>query len=98
MYRGRIVEEGLTADILDHPHHPYTSHLIAARPRVGRRRDKAWMTGAEEDPAAIEIAFGRLDKRCVYAERCSRSLERCRTEKPQLIAQRTSKLACFNPL
>ena len=54
MYRGRIVEEGAAAAILDHPRHPYTSHLIAARPRVGRRRDDAGMTGLEEDPAAIE--------------------------------------------
>ena len=54
MYRGRIVEEGAAAAVLDQPRHPYTSHLIAARPRVGRRRDAAGMTGPEEDPAAIE--------------------------------------------
>jgi ABC-type glutathione transport system ATPase component len=38
MYNGRIVEEGQTDALLDRPRHPYTNHLIAARPRVGRRR------------------------------------------------------------
>jgi oligopeptide/dipeptide ABC transporter ATP-binding protein len=98
MYRGRIVEEGLAADILDHPRHPYTSHLIAARPRVGRRRDSTDTTGPDEDPAAIALAPGKLDDRCVYSERCSRALDRCHVEKPQLISQGTTKIACYNPL
>jgi ABC-type glutathione transport system ATPase component len=38
MYEGRIVEEGATDVLLDHPRHPYTAHLIAARPRISTRR------------------------------------------------------------
>jgi peptide/nickel transport system ATP-binding protein len=34
MYQGRIVERGLTADIVNRPQHPYTRQLIAAVPRV----------------------------------------------------------------
>jgi peptide/nickel transport system ATP-binding protein len=34
MYQGRIVERGLTADIVNRPAHPYTRQLIAAVPRV----------------------------------------------------------------
>lgn len=40
MYAGRIVESGATADILDHPRHPYTVGLIGSVPsnaRAGRR-------------------------------------------------------------
>lgn len=32
MYRGEIVEQGSTAEILDHPSHPYTRHLRASIP------------------------------------------------------------------
>jgi oligopeptide/dipeptide ABC transporter ATP-binding protein len=98
MYRGRIVEEGPAADILDRPRHPYTSHLIAARPRVGQRSDGAATSGADEDPAAIALASVKLDSRCVYAERCDRVLDRCYVEKPLLAAQGRTKLACYNPL
>jgi oligopeptide/dipeptide ABC transporter ATP-binding protein len=98
MYRGRIVEEGLAADILDHPHHPYTGHLIAARPRVGQRRTDAGTTVREKDPAAIALTPGELDRRCIYAERCSRALDRCYVEKPELTSRGTTKLACHNPL
>src|SRR5262245_7496827 len=80
MYRGRIVEEGAAAAVLDQPRHPYTSHLIAARPRVGRRRAAVTAVGAEDDPAAIG-ASSTVANRCVYMERCARALDRCRVEK-----------------
>jgi peptide/nickel transport system ATP-binding protein len=34
MYQGRLVEQGLTEDIVNRPAHPYTQKLIAAVPRV----------------------------------------------------------------
>jgi oligopeptide/dipeptide ABC transporter ATP-binding protein len=97
MYRGRIVEEGPASDILDRPRHPYTNLLIAARPRVGQHRQASRTTGPEEDLAAIDLAPDNLSTRCLYAERCSRALDRCRMERPPLIAHGTTKLACFNP-
>ena len=38
MHSGRILERGLTADLLRAPTHPYTQGLIAARPRLGLPR------------------------------------------------------------
>jgi oligopeptide/dipeptide ABC transporter ATP-binding protein len=98
MYRGRIVEEGKAAAVLNHPRHPYTGHLIAARPRLGRRRETIGTAGPDEDPAAVGLAPGSLDWRCVYVERCGHALDRCRVEKPPLVPAGTTKFACFNPL
>jgi peptide/nickel transport system ATP-binding protein len=39
MYLGRIVEHGLTAEVLSNPQHPYTHDLLAAMP--GTRLDEA---------------------------------------------------------
>jgi peptide/nickel transport system ATP-binding protein len=32
MHKGRIVEQGETRDILEHPKDPYTRDLLASRP------------------------------------------------------------------
>ena len=52
MYRGRIVEQGPTEDILRHPKHPYTRALIDCIPRLGSK-DKRLKT---IDHAAIPAA------------------------------------------
>ena len=38
MFRGKIVEEGLTAEVLGHPQHPYTKALIGCIPQLGQHR------------------------------------------------------------
>jgi oligopeptide/dipeptide ABC transporter ATP-binding protein len=96
MYRGRVVEEGAAEAVLDRPRHPYTAHLISARPRVGVRRQLAPAGEAEFDPAAIEAAGP--GHRCVYAERCPRRIDRCIREKPELAPDRQTRVACFNPI
>jgi ABC-type dipeptide/oligopeptide/nickel transport system ATPase component len=38
MFRGRIVEEGRTAEVLGNPQHPYTKALIGCIPQIGQHR------------------------------------------------------------
>lgn len=97
MYRGRVVEEGAADAVLDRPRHPYTAHLIAARPRVGVRRTGA-LPDAEIDPAAAQESALDLKTRCVYAERCQRRMQRCTEMRPQLVLEGETRIACFNPL
>ena len=35
MFRGKIVEQGRCADVLNNPQHPYTKALIGCIPRLG---------------------------------------------------------------
>jgi ABC-type glutathione transport system ATPase component len=41
MYRGRLVERGFTARVLDDPQHPYTKRLRASVPRPGWKPTRA---------------------------------------------------------
>ncbi len=50
MFRGRLVEEGRTEDVLQHPQHPYTRALIDCIPRLGAHRHRL----ATIDHAALE--------------------------------------------
>jgi ABC-type dipeptide/oligopeptide/nickel transport system ATPase component len=40
MFRGRIVETGITAEILQSPQHPYTRALLDCIPRLGAKRHR----------------------------------------------------------
>ncbi|WP_338461041.1 ABC transporter ATP-binding protein [Synechococcus elongatus IITB7] len=37
LYRGQVVEQGLVADVLHRPQHPYTQGLVACRPQINPR-------------------------------------------------------------
>lgn len=40
MFRGSVVEEGRTEDVLRNPQHAYTQALIACIPQLGQRRKR----------------------------------------------------------
>ncbi|MGI9334409.1 MAG: ABC transporter ATP-binding protein [Gammaproteobacteria bacterium] len=83
MYAGRKVEEGPVREILSEPHHPYTLGLIASVPHL-----TAEVSDEPEDLTEIPgivpplVEFGK--ERCLFAPRCPRVSERCRSERPTL--------------
>jgi peptide/nickel transport system ATP-binding protein len=94
MYLGKIVETGITEDVIKKPAHPYTEALIMAVPVPDptSRRTKVVVKG--EVPSAVNPPKGcRFNPRCPYAK------EKCKTESPELAeVEKGHYVACFFPL
>lgn len=80
MYAGFIVEEAKVDHLFEYPQHPYTQALLAALPRVDRRRDARLLSIPGAPPNLLVKPKG-----CPFAARCSMVFERCRDEMPPLI-------------
>ena len=90
MYAGKIVETGLTEDIINNPQHPYTKGLIKAIPgtlEAGSRLNQ--IPGMM--PTLTDIPPG-----CAFHPRCTFSRPICETEAPLLISvnDRNQMIAC----
>jgi len=79
MYAGRIVERGPAATLLTSPAHPYTRRLIDATPDLDSPVDAA-PVGI---PGQLPGPAGPRD-RCLFADRCDRVGDVCRTAPPPL--------------
>ncbi|TEA80062.1 ABC transporter ATP-binding protein [Allopusillimonas ginsengisoli] len=94
MYGGRVVEEGLTAEILVSPGHPYTQGLIACLPEL----DEA---PSEERPELAEIpgvvpSVWNRGAGCPFADRCKHVMDKCREAfPPSFQTGPTQKVACW---
>ncbi len=96
MYLGRIVEIGTTAEVLDHPLHPYTQALISAIPipDPDSNRETINISGAVPDP--INLPPG-----CRFSPRCPRAVSVCTAEEPALKGtglNANHQVACHHPL
>ena len=78
LYAGTLVEEGLTADVLADPRHPYTVGLLRCVPRGGVRKD----LGRLDTVPGFMPNVGDELPGCVFAGRCTLAVERCHTEVP----------------
>jgi len=92
MYAGFIVEEALVDDLYEDPRHPYTQALLAALPRVDRRRDRRLLSIPGAPPNLLVEPKG-----CPFAARCELVFDRCRAEMPPLIqvAPNHHQAACW---
>jgi len=80
MYAGFIVEEAFVDELYGDPRHPYTQALLAALPRIDRRRDKRLRSIPGAPPNLLVEPKG-----CPFAARCEFVFDRCRAEMPPLI-------------
>ena len=92
MYGGQTCEMATSDDLFRSPLHPYTSALIASRPKLGQRAAK--LTTIEGTvPAPHELPAG-----CPFANRCHKATKKCFDERPTMQeAKQNHKVACFYP-
>ncbi|WP_342237697.1 ABC transporter ATP-binding protein [Inquilinus sp. OTU3971] len=89
MYAGRIAEIGPVRTVIKQPHHPYTVGLMGSIPTV---------TGDDERLQQIPGAMPRLDAippGCAFNPRCTAAFDRCRRDRPDLIAAGPGAAACW---
>ena len=88
MYLGRIVEIADTRTLFDRPLHPYSQMLESAIPDIT-------MSGKARTPVAGEVP-NPLDPPtgCAFHPRCPHANERCKVERPELIAVGGAEVAC----
>jgi oligopeptide/dipeptide ABC transporter ATP-binding protein len=92
LYAGRIAEVGPIANIFRSPRHPYTSALLASRPRLGLKGDIATIAG---NVANLMNPPGG----CRFHPRCTNALEVCSREQPPLEPiDPGQRVACHNPM
>ncbi len=89
MYAGRMAEIGPVRDVIKHPRHPYTIGLMGAIPSVGSDVERLSQIDGSM-PRLTDIPTG-----CAFNPRCTKVLDRCRRDRPDLIPAGTSEVACW---
>jgi peptide/nickel transport system ATP-binding protein len=84
LYAGRIVELGLTDEVLSRPRHPYTRGLVRCYPDI--------TTG--KDLQGIKGVMDRSASGCAFHPRCTQVIEICRKEVPPLRLTKGRYIAC----
>ncbi|GGL02697.1 oligopeptide ABC transporter ATP-binding protein [Sphaerisporangium melleum] len=95
LYRGQVVERGLTESVIHEPVHPYTQALLSAIPVLhGLERP-----GRERVVPTEALDERHADEGCLFARRCPFRTERCEKELPVLAGCQDSshEHACFHP-
>ncbi len=88
MYAGRIAEIGPVRDVVKEPLHPYAKGLMGAIPSLeGETARLVQIPGSMPRLSAIPPG-------CAFNPRCAQAFDRCRTERPELIAVGSRKVAC----
>ena len=88
LYRGRVMEEGRTQDVLLPPYHPYTELLLLSIPGA---------LSANEPPNDGRMPESRFDRilGCPFSDRCSHRRDICHVKVPPwLTCSSTHRIYC----
>jgi peptide/nickel transport system ATP-binding protein len=89
MYAGRIVEIGPVGAVIHTPAHPYTAGLMGSIPAMDEDRPRLLQIDGAM-PRLTAIPAG-----CAFNPRCPRVFDRCRVERPDLLAAGATRAACW---
>jgi len=81
LYAGRLAEIGPVRDVIQNAEHPYTQGLMGSIPTLTQTTTRL---------VQIPGAMPRLDaipKGCAFNPRCPHVMDRCRTDRPGLVAR-----------
>ncbi|WP_417768016.1 ABC transporter ATP-binding protein [Stappia sp.] len=97
MYAGRKIEEAPVGPLFARPMHPYTGGLLAAVPKIGSARGSHRSRLAEIPGSVPDLRLRH--EGCIFAPRCARVQDTCRTVAPALLPQGEGhSVACHYPL
>ncbi|MDE3130533.1 MAG: ABC transporter ATP-binding protein [Acidobacteriota bacterium] len=89
MYAGQIVEAAATAQMFEHPQHPYSHGLIEAFPTVsGPRRQLIGIPGSPPD-------LTQPIRGCRFRPRCPVAMEICAVKAPELYESGPALVRCL---
>jgi peptide/nickel transport system ATP-binding protein len=89
MYAGRIVEVGPVADVIHRPQHPYTRGLMGSIPTIAAERE------ALEQIDGTMPRLTAIPSGCAFHPRCPHVFDRCRRDRPELMAAGATRAACW---
>jgi peptide/nickel transport system ATP-binding protein len=92
MYAGRIIEDNSVAGLVDAPRHPYSAGLLASTVSGEQRgQPLSAIPGAPPDLAALPAG-------CSFAARCHQASSQCQSDRPPVVSDGATRLACWHPL
>jgi peptide/nickel transport system ATP-binding protein len=80
MYAGKVVEEADVFTIFENPKHPYTKGLLDSVPKLGQKIGRL-----DSIPGNVPTP-SNMPEGCKFAPRCSKVMDICRKQDPQLTA------------
>jgi peptide/nickel transport system ATP-binding protein len=89
MYAGRVAEIGKVGEVVRRPLHPYAKGLMAAIPTLERR-----VARLAQIPGAMP-RLSAIPRGCAFNPRCANVFDRCRVERPTLLAIGGRSAACW---
>ena len=97
MYAGRVVESTNVETLFATPKHPYTQGLLRSVPSFGSSAVHGDKTRLETIPGIVPNLL-QLPKGCRFQDRCSKVIDRCKQEEPELLQLQTKDkhlVRCF---
>lgn len=89
MYCGKVVEKASVELLFEKPLHPYTEGLLNSIPKVDEEAEKLFMIQGMV-PNPLKMPSG-----CAFSDRCSKCMDICKSQEPQLISKDGREVRCF---